>query len=209
MSLSLIQLENLEKSDVITVPYKHMVAHNAITDSYKEAMSKDFPEIKNPGFFHLETMELKGVFKQLIDELNSPELSEVLSNKLNVELRDKPKLITVRKWSAKKDGRIHNDGESKIVTALFYLNDSWSETEDGGRFRVLASDRSFDDTVTEVAPNFGEFVVFVRSDNSWHGHKPFVGERRVVQITWLKSQEHMQRKQKRGRLSFFLKKIFG
>jgi SM-20-related protein len=40
--------------------------------------------------------------------------------------------------------------------------------------------------VAEVAPDEGNIFAFVRSDHSWHGHTPFVGERQVVQVTWLR-----------------------
>ena len=48
---------------------------------------------------------------------------------------------------------------------------------------------------------------FARTENSWHGHKPFTGERRVIQITWLQSQKEYDRKLKRGRFSYFLKRL--
>ncbi|HEY1378756.1 MAG TPA: hypothetical protein VGF55_18295, partial [Gemmataceae bacterium] len=34
----------------------------------------------------------------------------------------------------------------------------------------------------------GTLVAFRRSDNSWHGHKPFVGPRRVIQLNWVTTQ---------------------
>jgi len=33
--------------------------------------------------------------------------------------------------------------------------------------------------IVEVPPSDGTLVAFKRSDNSWHGHKPFSGKRRV------------------------------
>lgn len=209
MALSFINLENLENAKVKKSPYTHMVGVDIVSEADKQKLSIDYPEIENPGFFPLDTMKLNGNFERLIQELQGPEIAEILTRKLNIELRDKPRMITIRRWSAKKDGRIHNDGEAKIVTALLYLNDSWPQNEDGGKFRVLTSDKNFEDCATEVPPDYGTFVAFVRSHNSWHGHKPFAGERRVVQVTWLRSEEDLERKKKRGKLSFLLKKVFG
>ena len=60
----------------------------------------------------------------------------------------------------------------------------------------------------EVNPGYGHFIAFPRLDNSWHGHKPFEGERRVVQIAWLVSEDAVSRKAKRHGVTEFLKKLF-
>ena len=63
--------------------------------------------------------------------------------------------------------------------------------------------------MAEVSPEEGNIFAFVRGENSWHGHTPFVGERRVVQVTWLRDAAERDRKRKRGRLAWWLKGIFG
>jgi len=203
----LLQLDKIAAATVTRDPYPYLVAHGVLSQELMQTLQKDFPAIEKPGFFPLGTMKRVGLFDKLTKELQSPELAALLTEKLQVELRDKPSMITVRKWSAAKDGRIHNDGEAKIVTSLLYLNEGWPEGEDGGRFRVLTSDRGFEDTAAEISPLYGTFITFVRTENSWHGHKPFAGERRVIQTTWLRSWEDLERKEKRGRLSLFLKKV--
>jgi SM-20-related protein len=206
-ALRLLQLENLAGAAALTTPYPHVMASGLLSRTDAPRLREDFPGIKKPGFFPLSLLKRQGAFDALLTDLEGPQLAAILTEKLGIELRDKPRMITVRKWSAAKDGRIHNDGEAKIATALLYLNEEWPESEDGGRFRVLTSERSFDDTASEVPPVYGAFVAFRRTENSWHGHKPFAGERRVVQITWLRSWEDYERKDKRGRLSHFLKKL--
>jgi SM-20-related protein len=62
--------------------------------------------------------------------------------------------------------------------------------------------------VAEVAPDEGNIFAFVRSDHSWHGHTPFVGERQVVQVTWLRDASELERKKRRGRLAWLLKGTF-
>jgi hypothetical protein len=51
--------------------------------------------------------------------------------------------------------------------------------------------------------------VFKRCDNSFHGHLPYEGERRVIQVAWLTSEDEKLRKTKRGKFSRALKKLFG
>ncbi|WP_342278655.1 2OG-Fe(II) oxygenase [Candidatus Tisiphia endosymbiont of Myopa tessellatipennis] len=208
MSFALLNFDELESALVSNSPYTYMVAKNVINIDKKDIISIDYPQIKSAGFFPLESIKYEGVFKNLIQELQAPKLADILTKKLKIELKDKPFMITIRRWSTKSDGRIHNDSKSKIVTALLYLNDNWLQGKDGGSFRVLKDKKTFESAAAIIPPEFGSFVVFVRSENSWHGHMPFEGERRVIQITWLNSIENIERKNKRGKLTLFLKNIF-
>lgn len=187
-------------------PYPFVLASGALSPESARGLNQDFPDIKKNGYLPLSLLERKGAFDALLRDLEGPEIAAILSDKLGLELRDKPRMITVRKWSAGNDGRIHNDGVAKICTSLIYLNEGWPEG-DAGRLRVLRSKDSFDSTAAEVPPVFGSFFAFARTENSWHGHKPFTGERRVIQTTWLRSWEDFERKDKRGRFAFFLKKL--
>jgi hypothetical protein len=172
-------------------------------------LKSDYPDIKEPGFFTESDVSerLHGAFAKLLADLKSPEVSKIVSEKLDIDLVNKPKMITIRKISQAKDGRIHTDGEAKIATMLTYLNENWDGT-DAGCLRVLRNDKNFDDYVEQISPLTGTVFAFRRSDSSWHGHTPFVGERRVVQMTWLRSEADVARKEKRGALSHSLKKIF-
>ena len=85
--------------------------------------------------------------------------------------------------------------------------DEWSDDR-AGRLRVLRGPADFDDMAAEISPVMGSAFGFLRSDNSWHGHKPFAGERRVVQVTWLRDAADLQRKKSRNTAAKFLKGIF-
>lgn len=187
-------------------PYPHVVADDVLHGGVRHALQRDFPDITRPGFFPLSEMNVEGAFKALIDDFTSDEFAVILGDKLGMELRDRPRLITVRKWSAAQDGRIHNDSESKIASALIYLNDDWPRSGEGC-FRVLNGSQSFSDYAHELAPLTGAMVAFRRTGDSWHGHLPFVGERRVVQMAYLRSQADLERKTRRGRWSLFLEKL--
>jgi hypothetical protein len=50
-------------------------------------------------------------------------------------------------------------------------------------------------------------LAFVRSDHSWHGHKPFAGQRRVVQVNWITDQQSFDRELRRHRLSALSKRM--
>jgi SM-20-related protein len=119
-----------------------------------------------------------------------------------------PRLTTVRRLSQAKDGRIHTDGPSKVMTLLVYMNDEWA-TGGAGRLRVLYDGQNFEPYAAEVPPTMGTMFAFLRADHSWHGHKPFVGERKVIQVTWVTNADELARKKKRNKAAQFFKGIFG
>lgn len=187
-------------------PYNYLVADHVIRPGAVDGLRRDFPDIRETGFFPEEDIVAQGFFATLLDEMKSREMSQIASEKLDIDLVDKPKMITIRKLSAAKDGRIHTDSESKIATLLVYLNDAWQDSP-AGRLRVLRNGTDFESMVEEISPITGSLFAFRRADNSWHGHTSFVGERRVVQMTWLRSQADVDRKKSRGSFSHLLKKV--
>ena len=58
-----------------------------------------------------------------------------------------------------------------------------------------------------LSPNGGTFASFKVSNNSWHGHKPFVGQRRYVMFNWVKSEAALNRQLSRHKLSARIKKL--
>jgi hypothetical protein len=190
-------------------PFPTAVVPGALPDDVRATIAADFPQYTKAGFFPYDTNECGPAVRQLVEEMCSPAFADALGNQLGVErLSQYPTIVTIRKWSKDTDGRIHNDSKSKIVTALLYLNETWPNTSDGC-FRFLSSPESFDHLIgEEVKPLYGTFTAFRRTENSWHGHPPYTGERRVIQVAWLTSREELERKLKRGRFTRFLKQMF-
>lgn len=203
----MIDFASLESAKVRTAPFTYLIAENVITDLQGADIRRDFPKIKQSGYLPLSQLSGGPAFNQIIEDLNSPELAKILSGKLGLDLTDKPRMITVRKLSKLKDGRIHNDSVSKICTFLIYLNESWDVTR-GGAIRALNGNEDMDDFSDEASPLAGNVFAFARSETSWHGHPPFKGERYVIQTTFLIDDEALARKEKRGGLQMRLKKFF-
>ena len=120
-----------------------------------------------------------------------------------MDLRDRPPMLTVRGRTGKKDGRIHTDSKSKLVTVLLYLNRGWSAPE--GRLRLLYNDHDLTRYAAEISPDAGRCLIFKVTPNCWHGHEPFDGERRTIQLNYVASEEARERDLKRHRFSAFLK----
>ncbi|MEM9810013.1 MAG: 2OG-Fe(II) oxygenase [Pseudomonadota bacterium] len=203
----MLNFEALREARTRTEPFTYIVAEGALTADEAKGVRADYPAIAKTGYLPLSKLEAQGQFKALIDDLQSEELAEVLSEKLGLDLADKPRMITVRRLSKIGDGRIHNDSLSKICTMLVYLNDDWNPSE-GGAIRALNGEASMDDYAEEVSPIAGNVFAFARSETSWHGHPPFAGERYVIQTTFLTSQDELDRKENRGGIQMFLKTFF-
>ena len=114
-------------------------------------------------------------------------------------------MVTVRGRSRRKDGRIHTDSRTKIVTVLLYMNPAW--TDPGGRLRLLRSSATLDDYAEEVVPELGTAAFFRCTERAWHGHTPFVGERRAIQLNWVTDESVVRREQARHGLSARLKRL--
>jgi SM-20-related protein len=101
---------------------------------------------------------------------------------------------------------VHTDAKWKILSVLLYLNPSWESA--GGRLRLLRG-KNIEQTAVEVVPKWGTLLAFKRSDHSWHGHLPAEGERRVVQLNWVTSQEKADSELNRHRRSGLFKRLLG
>ncbi len=208
MALSVLNLDAIRTASRSTEPYDFLLGDSFLRSEAVEGIKRDFPPIEKPGYLTVDNVQLRGSFATLIEELEGPELTEELSTQFGRDLHGFPRLTTIMKRSQPKYGAIHTDGPSKVMTMLVYMNEAW-EDDAGGRLRVLYDGQNFEPYAAEVPPTMGTVFAFLRSDKSWHGHRPFAGERRVVQVAWIADAAELERKKKRNRVSQFLKGIFG
>jgi SM-20-related protein len=204
----LINLDVIRLSPLSHEPYDHFLGSSFLRADALEDLRKDFPAIDKPGYLTVDEVSLNGRFKALLDELEGPELTEALSRKFGRNLHPHPRLTTIMRKSQAKYGAIHTDGASKVMTMLVYMNDNWNADE-GGQLRVLYDEKHYEPYAAEIVPKMGNVFAFLRSDKSWHGHRPFTGERKVIQIAWVKDQAELDRKKKRNSTAQFFKGIFG
>jgi SM-20-related protein len=202
-----LDLQRFEQTPLNREPFEYLVVPEFVKPEVREAISDDYPKVKKAGSFPLSEVTFGPKFKALTDDLNGPEFRAAVGRKFLIDLTGRPTMITVRGRCSEKDGKIHTDSKTKIITVLLYLNSKWES--DGGRLRLLQSGNNLDDMVLELPPVAGTLLVFKRSDNSWHGHKPFAGERRVIQLNWVTDEEVVRREQSRHRFSAMIKKILG
>ncbi|HKH66579.1 MAG TPA: 2OG-Fe(II) oxygenase [Reyranella sp.] len=208
MALSVLNVDAVRQAQRSSEPYDWFLGSGILKQEAIDELKRDFPDITKPGYLTVDEVQLKGRFKTLIDELESDEFSRELSKKFGIDLTPYPRLTTIMKRSQPKYGAIHTDGPSKVMTLLVYMNDEW-QADASGRLRVLYNEKDFEPYAAEVPPTMGTVFAFLRADNSWHGHQPFVGERKVVQVAWVRDADELARKKKRNKVAQFLKGIFG
>lgn len=210
--MQLLNPASLDRGDTLVrrEPFQFLTASGQLPESARAGLDSDFPRFKSAGFFPYEAADCGPSINALVDELTGPEFADAIGTRLGVEgLGRYPSLITICRSLNKRHGTIHTDSQSKVVTALIYLNESWPETSDGC-LRFLNRADSIEDTVIpEIKPLYGNLVAFRRSGNSYHGHLPYEGERRVIQVAWLVNEDEKMRKTQRGKLSRLFKKFFG
>ncbi len=201
----MLNLAALEQAPVHTRPFPFVVVPNFVNESGLGEIEKDYPAISQPGSFPLETLRFGPGFSKFMKALRQPEFRDIMGSKLSIDLKNRPATITVRGQAREKDGQIHLDSKSKLVTVLIYMNGKWEA--EGGRLRLLNSSGNLDDMVMEVPPARGTLLAFLNTENAWHGHKSFAGERRVIQLNWVRGNWVVWREKSRHSVSAFFKKM--
>ena len=211
-SQRLLTPARLEQADTVVqaAPFPFLIARRQLPEDAAEELARDFPRYPSAGFFPHESADCGPAINRLVGELTSRAFADAIGERLGVpNLGELPSLVTICRSLNKRHGTIHTDSRSKVVTALLYLNESWPDISEGC-LRFLNHIDDIDDLVVpEVRPLYGNLVAFRRADNSFHGHLPHEGERRVIQVAWLTSEDEKLRKTQRGKLSRLFKKLFG
>ena len=195
----------LERTPLERDPFEFVVIPNFLTSERFPDVLADYPEVPGPGSHPPSELSIRGHFQGLMNELLGPEFRAAIERKFAIDLAGRPTMYTVRGFVNERDGSIHTDTDTKIITVLLYMNEHWQA--DAGRLRLLRSADDLEDFVAEVPPNGGTLLVFKRADNSWHGHKPVVGPRRAIQLNWVTSQDVVDYEQRRHQISTKFKKL--
>jgi hypothetical protein len=200
-----LDLGRFEETPLRRDPFDFLIVERFLRpDRFAEVIA-DFPRIPGPGSHPPAELSIAGHFAGLMGELEGPDFRAAIERKFDIDLAGRPTMYTVRGFVRERDGSIHTDSTTKIITVLLYMNQDWDA--DGGRLRLLRSGDSLEDPIAEVPPNGGTLLVFRRSENSWHGHKPFAGPRRAIQLNWVTSREVVESEQRRHAFATRVKKL--
>jgi hypothetical protein len=199
----MLDLDRLRDSPLERDPFDFVIVDNFIRPEYVPAAVADFPSLAGHGSFPLLPGMAGADFAGLIAELQGEPLRRAIEEKFAIDLSGRPTMITLRGRSDGKDGRIHTDSATKLITLLLYMNPVWEPQ--AGRLRLLRRRDDLDDCVAEIAPLAGMAVAFRRSETSFHGHYPHTGERRSLQLNWVTDDAVVRRELGRHRWSARLK----
>ena len=200
-----LNLDKLRAAKVETEPYLYTVVPGFLSADTVRQINATYPKIEKGGSYPIESLDSNMAIKSVIDELDSPAFEQLIAEKFDVALDGRPKMYSLRGYTRAKDGSIHTDSKDKIITVLLYLNENWQQP--GGRLRILRDGQNVDNFVAEVPPDNGTLLVFKRSDNSWHGHHPFEGPRRSLQMNWMTSEGSKGFHAIRHKISAVVKKL--
>ena len=200
-----LNLDKLRAATIESAPYFYTIVPGFLGPDTVRQINATYPRIEQGGSFPIESLEGTMAIKSVIEELDGPGFEQLVSEKFDVDLAGRPKMYSLRGYTRAKDGSIHTDSKDKIITVLLYLNENWQQP--GGRLRILRDGKNVDNFAAEVPPDNGSLLIFKRSDNSWHGHHPFEGPRRSLQMNWMTSEGSKGFHAIRHKLSAVVKKL--
>jgi SM-20-related protein len=204
---SAVDFDRLVSTAVEAVPFPFVIVPQFVRAEAKTGIAQDFPEVTKAGSFPLPSLHYGPAFAALISALTGPDMTAIVEQKFGIDLRGRPTMTTVRGRCEARDGHIHTDSKTKLITMLLYMNDH--EDADIGRLRILRSASDLNDMAAEVPSDEGTLLIFRNGPNAWHGFEPFSGPRRVIQVNWVTDQSVVAREQSRHRLSAFFKRLIG
>ncbi len=206
-SMRYLDIDRLKTAKVEHEPYDYAIIPHVVSKDTIEKVNDSFPPIPSGGSFPIESLTTDMLIKDVIADLDSRAFEEVIEQKFDVALKGRPKMYSLRGHTRAKDGQIHTDSKDKIITVLLYLNREWPQKV--GRLRILRDGHDLENYVAEVPPDNGTMLIFKRSEKSWHGHPPFAGPRRSLQMNWMVDESKRGFHVIRHKVSAALKKVTG
>lgn len=181
--MGMIDYAALERAPLERDPFDYLVVPDFVPEEARPPLERDFPRPPRAGNFRPEEAQGGPAFEALRKELESPEFARRLGERFGLDLTGLRTTTTLRRYAQASDGNIHTDSWTKVVTVLVYFNPAWPHA--GGRLRLLRSPDDIEDHAAEVLPLSGTLVAFRRSERSFHGHRPFEGERLMLQLSFV------------------------
>ena len=202
-----IDLDAFNAAPLAREPFTWAMVPRFVKPQALAAINADYPQVEHAGSFPLPTLEYGPAFGALIEAIQGPQFTAAVERKLGVDLAGRPTMVTARGQSSARDGQIHTDSVSKLITVLIYMNGKWESPM--GRLRLLRGPDDLNDVIAEVPPDEGTLLVFINQPNAWHGFEAFEGPRRVIQLNWVTNARVVWWEQTRHKVSAFFKRLRG
>jgi hypothetical protein len=207
--MDILDFDRLRAAGVASDPFSHILLPNFVKPEALGAVVRDLPAMRGRGSFPVGALRLGPAAASLVAGLEGAEFRAVTAEKFGLALDDAPLMTTLRGNSGAQDGQIHTDSSAKRVTILLYLNpaDGAAWAAQKGCLRLLRGPDDLDNYAVEVPPVDGTLLVFPNGPTTWHGHKPFVGQRYVIQMNYMTTSTKARAEMRRHHVSAFVKRL--
>ena len=101
----MLNLTKISETTVTKNPYEYMVINEVIEGRDLDQIINDYPNVPGPGSHPPVLFDIKGSFKKIVDELYSKEFQDIVEDKFNLSLKNRPKMYTIRGFCKKSDGK--------------------------------------------------------------------------------------------------------
>lgn len=185
LSAPVFQYSELRALKLHDRPYRYVVhGPSVLNPDTLESLSQYFPTPSKVGYNDPQNLAFCEEWKAFLEEVHSSSYREALEHITGLNLSPYEVGVGFRYLSKLSQGSPHPDVPRKKVTHLIYFNHEWPHGT--GRLRVLGS-KNLDDVHDVVTPLKGNGIIFVVSNNSFHGFEPFEGVRKAIQVNFEKT----------------------
>src|ERR1700730_17291544 len=111
-----LDLAALRAAPLTREPFPHLILPGFVRPEARAAIHADYPTINRPGSFPLRGLKYGPAFRSLIEALEGPRAPAAFQEKFGLDPPCRPTMVTVRGRCGSKDGSIHTDSVTKIIT---------------------------------------------------------------------------------------------
>jgi hypothetical protein len=84
-----LDLEGFEKTPPTQEPFEYLAVPEFVKSELREAINNDFPKVWDASSFPLSKLTFGPKFKELIEDLNSPEFRAAFERRFSIDLADR------------------------------------------------------------------------------------------------------------------------
>ena len=111
MSWEVLNPDALRDAPLVAEPFPYFIVDNLIRPEVLADVVRSVPRIDKRGSFPPDAISHSGRFATLMAEMHSVELRDLIGERLGMDLKGRPPMLTIRGRTGKKDGQIHTDSK--------------------------------------------------------------------------------------------------
>lgn len=92
----LIDIDRLSEAPLNQDPFDHVIVPGFIRQDALESVHKDYPDVGKPGSYPVASVVCGPSFEQVLQDIQSPEMTAAIEEKFEIDLTDRPTMVTVR-----------------------------------------------------------------------------------------------------------------